>query len=74
MIKLHELTPQIRFLLESLSAAEVQGVLDMATDVLLEVDSRNGGIGLGRARLGENGAVELVLRVVVFANTMEKEG
>jgi hypothetical protein len=68
MIRLHELSESTRGLLELLSAAEVQNVLDMATDIMLRVEQRP-----GKARLGENGAVELVLRVVVFANT-DQEG
>jgi hypothetical protein len=71
MIKLNELNAANRCLLDALSDAEAQGVLDMATDVMLEVEKRHGGQGVGRARLGENGAVELVLRVVVFANASE---
>jgi hypothetical protein len=67
MIKLHELSEATRGLLEFLSEAEVQNVLDMATDIMVRVEQRP-----GQARLGENGAVELVLRVVVFANCPEK--
>jgi hypothetical protein len=69
MIKLHELSESTRGLLDLLSAAEVQSVLDMATDIMLRVEQRP-----GQARLGENGAVELVLRMVVFYNAEDLEG
>jgi hypothetical protein len=67
MIKRKELSENMRGLLDTLSPSEAQDVLEMATEVMFQVENRP-----GQARLGENGAVELVLRLVVLANCPDK--
>jgi hypothetical protein len=63
MIKPHELNCEMRGWLAALSEDEQASVLDLATDVMLAMERKN-----GRARLGENGSVELVMRTILFYN------
>ena len=63
MIKLHELNLLTRGWVEALPDEEQAKVLDLATDVMMTMEQRN-----CRARLGENGSVELVLKTILFCN------
>jgi hypothetical protein len=63
VIKLHELNPVTRGWVETLPAAEQATVLDLATDLMITMEQRN-----CRARLGENGAVELVVKMMMYFN------
>ena len=67
---MYELNAETRSLLEAFSGHEVMLVLEMATDLQLEMTSYR-----GWARLGENGAVELVCALLVWMQDYhEKNG
>jgi len=63
VIKLHELNDMTRGWVQALSYEEQGTVLDLATDVMMAMEQRS-----GRARLGENGSVELVVKTILFFN------
>ncbi|MGV0976391.1 MAG: hypothetical protein ACOYBO_10725 [Azonexus sp.] len=63
MIKLHELNPQTRGWVETLPEEEQAKVLDLATDLMMTMEQRN-----CRARLGENGSVELAIKTILFVS------
>ena len=63
MINLHELNPLTRGWVKALPDNEQAKVLDLATDLMMTMEQRN-----CRARLGENGSVELVLKMILFCN------
>ena len=63
MIKLHELNPLTRGWVEALPDQEQVLVLDLATDIMATMCQRN-----ERARLGENGSVELVIKTILLCN------
>jgi hypothetical protein len=69
VIKLHELNGLTRGWVEALPDNEQAKVLDLATDVMITMEQRN-----CRARLGENGSVELVLKTILFCNSYQKMG
>lgn len=68
MIKLHELNPATQCLLYSLSTAEQTAILDLATDVMLQMEQRCMERNYGRSGLGENGSVELVVKMILYCN------
>jgi hypothetical protein len=57
------LTEHTNSLLVALSDEECERVVDMATSVMVEMGMRRGGFRTG---LGENGAVELVIKTILF--------
>lgn len=57
------LTDHTESLLLALSEEECDRVVDMATSVMVEMDMRRGGFRTG---LGENGAIELVIKTILF--------
>ena len=61
MIKLRDLNPLTRGWVETLPEQEQERVFDLATDLMMTMEQRN-----CRARLGENGSVELVLKTILF--------
>ena len=67
MIKLHELNPLTRGWVEALPDQEQVLVLDLATDIMVEIEKRTGA-SLIRPRLGANGSVELVIKMILLCN------
>ena len=49
--------------MEALPDEEQAKVLDLATDLMMTMEQRNCG-----ARLGENGSVELVIKMILLCN------
>lgn len=72
MIKRHELTDETRAWLTALEPQEQDQVLDLATDAMLAMEQRAQSRIRRRAGLGENGSVELVLKMILFFNTPER--
>ena len=66
MIKLHELNEATRCWLAALSEPEQAAVLDLATDMMLAMEERSLKGNRSRSGLGENGSVELVVKVILF--------
>lgn len=67
MIKLYDLNAETRRLLDSFSGHEVMLILEMATDLQLQFDEYR-----GRARMGENGCVELVCALLIWMQDYHK--
>jgi len=61
MIKLYELSESTKSWLSAMNDEEIAHVLDMATSLMLEIEMKR-----QRVRLGENGCVELVLKVILY--------
>jgi hypothetical protein len=61
VIKLRDLNPLTRGWVETLPEQEQERVFDLATDLMMTMEQRN-----CRARLGENGSVELVIKTILF--------
>jgi hypothetical protein len=61
VIKLHELNGMTRGWVETLPDVERAQVLDLATDLMMTMEQRN-----DRARMGENGSIELVIKTILF--------